>query len=366
MIDYAQRRRRLQEAMGEQGIDLLAVAPGENMFYLLGYHPHPDERPCYLMLTPEKTGFLVPELNATQVQEHVDMPLETYADAEGPAKPLGRLAAELGFDRVRTVALDETMRTDFTLLLLERLPGADPVVATGILGAMRMRKEPAELELIQKNAEVADRAMQAAFQAIRAGATELEIAEAARRTFEAGQVDRVNFTIIGSGPNGAFPHHHTGWRAVRAGEAVVIDIGARMAGYNSDITRMGFLGDPDEEYLEVHQVVEEAVQAALEAVKPGAPAHAVDRAARNVITAAGYGEFFTHRTGHGLGLNGHEPPYMTGVNDLPLEEGMVFSIEPGIYLPGKFGVRLEEIVAVTATGPRIFSRLGRGVYRVSL
>jgi Xaa-Pro aminopeptidase len=359
MIDYAARRRKVRETMARQGVDLLAVAPGQNMFYLLGFFPHPDERPCYLFLTQEREAFFCPVLNAAEVQAHVDLPMERWADETGPDAELTRMGVALGFAAVKRVLLDDTMRADFVLLVLSKLPGARAEVAAGLLGWLRMQKDAAEIELIQRNAEIADRAMAAAFGAVRPGVSERAVADAVAASFTGDRVEGIDFAIIGSGPNGAFPHHHTGDRVLQTGDALVIDIGARRWGYHSDITRMAFIGEPSAEYRKVHQVVEEAVRAALAAVKPGVPASRVDQAARAVITRAGYGEFFTHRTGHGLGLDGHEPPYMTGNNELLLEEGMVFSIEPGIYLPGKFGVRLEEIVTVTAAGAHIFSGLSR-------
>lgn len=264
MIDFAARRARVQAAMRAAGLDLLAVSPGDNMLYLLGYHPVPDERPCYLLLTPAAAGMLVPDVNATQARAHVDLPLAVYADADGPQAALDQLAAALGFAGAKSVALDDTMRADFVLLLLSKLPGAAPRLASEVLAPLRLRKDAAELALLDENAAAADAAMRAAFAAVR----------------------------------------------------------------------------------------------------PGVPARAVDQAARGVIEAAGYGEYFTHRTGHGLGLSAHEPPYITATNELLLEEGMVFSIEPGIYLPGKFGIRLEEIVAVTPSGARILSRLPRAVHVV--
>ena len=193
----------------------------------------------------------------------------------------------------------------------------------------------------------------------RPGATELDVAEAAAAAFRAKGCEEVLFTIVAGGPNGAFPHHHSGRRALDAGDAVVIDIGARLNGYASDITRMAFVGAPNERYLEVHRVVEAAVQAGLGATRAGATCHDVDAAARGAIEEAGFGEYFVHRTGHGLGLSVHEPPWIMRGEDVELRVGMVHSIEPGIYLPGEFGVRLEEIVHVTADGCERFSRLSR-------
>ena len=174
----------------------------------------------------------------------------------------------------------------------------------------------------------------------------------------------VEFAIVGGGANGAFPHHHTGPRPLQDGDAVVIDIGGRRAGYVSDITRMAFIGEPTTRYLDVHATVEAAVVAALAASKPGATCADVDSAARGVIEDAGYGEYFVHRTGHGLGLSVHEPPWIMTGYDVELRPGVVHSVEPGIYLPGEFGVRLEEIVHVTDSGCQRFSSLPREVHTV--
>ena len=173
------------------------------------------------------------------------------------------------------------------------------------------------------------------------------------------------FTIVGAGPNGAFPHHQTGETVLKSGDAIVMDIGAGMEGYSSDITRMAVMGTAPEGYDEIHAIVNAAVEAALAAAKPGVRAHVVDDAARGVITEAGYGAFFVHRTGHGLGTEVHEPPYITASSQTVLDEGMVFSIEPGIYMPGRFGLRLEEIVILRQDGPEILSDLPRDVHVIS-
>lgn len=359
--DYEARRERVRAAMAERGIDLFAVAPTENMTYLLGFHTHPDERPCFLFITAESEAMLVPELNAADARQRTDLPMETYADAEGPSAALERVLASVGADGARRLALDDTMRADFAMVLLERFQEAVPERASSILAPLRMRKDAGELSAIRANARTADEAMREAFAAIRPGASERAVARAVRDAFERQGVASTNFAIIGSGPNGAYPHHATGDRRMEVGDPVVIDIGARMDNYNSDITRMAVIGEPNAELAEVHAAVERAVQAALAAAVPGARARDVDAAARGTITAAGYGEAFVHRTGHGLGMTGHEPPYITETNDAKLETGMVFSIEPGIYLPGRFGVRLEEIVVLTDHGPEILSALPRSL-----
>jgi Xaa-Pro aminopeptidase len=205
--------------------------------------------------------------------------------------------------------------------------------------------------------------MQAAFAALAPGATELAVGDAVARAFAAGG-STLEFAIVGGGPNGAYPHHHTGPRPLQTGDAVVVDIGGRLDGYVSDITRMAFIGEPTERYREIHAVVEAAVVAGMAAAKPGATCAEVDAAARGVITDAGYGDHFVHRTGHGLGLSVHEPPWIMRGYDVELRPGVVHSVEPGIYLPGELGVRLEEIVHVTESGCERFSALPRDVHVV--
>ncbi|HEY1479291.1 MAG TPA: M24 family metallopeptidase, partial [Gaiellales bacterium] len=192
--------------------------------------------------------------------------------------------------------------------------------------------------------------------------TELVVAERTAAAFRDAGCEETLFTLVASGPNGAFPHHHTGSRVLQEGDAVVLDLGGRLDGYPSDITRMAFVGEPSERYLEVHGVVDRAVRAGLAAARPGARCEEVDAAARGVIEQAGFGEYFVHRTGHGLGLSVHEAPWIMRGATEELRPGMVHSIEPGIYLPGEFGIRLEEIVQITETGCEVFSGLPRDVY----
>lgn len=356
------RLKALRDRMQETGTDLVAVGPGSHMQWLLGFHPHADERPCFLMVAPGAEAMLMPALNAEGARQSTDLRFFEWADAEGPDKALTAALAALAPPTKPKLALDECMRADFALLLLDALPGARPVFTEENVGWLRMRKGAAEKAAIAANFTIADKAMQAVFAAIRPGRTERELAGVARDSF-AAQGASVEFTIIGAGGNGAFPHHATGERALAEGDAVVIDIGGRQGGYPSDITRMAVVGEAPEGYDAVHAVVEAAVQAALAAARPGVRARVVDDAARSVITAAGYGEYFVHRTGHGLGIDIHEPPYVTATSETVLDEGMVFSIEPGIYLPGRFGIRLEEIVILGSDGPEVFSRLPRAVHR---
>lgn len=361
-MDYAGRIERARRLMGEQRIDLLAVSPGDDMRYLLGYAPTADERPCYLLVAERGAAFVVPGLNAAQAAEHVGMPAFTYTDAEGPASALAGALRALGARAPGRIAVGDTMRADFVFVLTGACPTARPVLASEVLAPLRMRKAPEEVEALRRSARHADQAMRDVWAACRVGATEQELADVAAASFRRSGSQEVLFTGIASGPNGAFPHHHVTGRALAAGDALTIDLGGRLDGYASDLTRMASVGAPAPRYREVHETVEAAVAAALAVIRPGAPLGDVDRAARGVIEQAGFGPYFTHRTGHGLGLSGHEPPSVTHLAALPIEEGFVFSVEPGIYLPGEFGVRLEEIVWVSRDGARILSELPRDVH----
>lgn len=354
------RLTALRARMHDTGTGLVALGPGPNMLWVAGFQTHADERPCLLMVTQDKAGFLMPVLNAADARQHSDLPMFTWADADGPDAALQVALGELNISTARKVGVDDAMRADFALLLLDALPQARHAMASDCLGPLRLIKDAGEQDELRMNAAIADAAMEAVFAALRPGLTEANMAQIAIGIFKDHGATPL-FTIVGAGKNGAYPHHHTGDTVLKSGDAIVIDIGARKGGFSSDITRMAVLGQPSADYMVVHQVVEAAVQAALAAAQPGAPAHAVDRAARGVITDAGYGPYFVHRTGHGMGLEGHEPPWISDSSDTVLRPGMVYSIEPGIYLEGRFGLRLEDIVIQQEDGPEVLSKLSRDV-----
>ena len=342
-MDYARRLRQSRTTMAREGIDLLAIPPGDDLRYLVGFSTVADERPSYLFITADAALFLVPELNAQQASAHIHDPMLTYGDSEGPAKALTAGRQRLGARH--RIGVGDTMRADALLLLQHQWRDAQFVPASIVLAPLRMRKSAEEIEALRRAAATA----------------EADIAAAVDAGFRTAGATEVKSASVGSGPNSAFPHHHTGTRRAQAGEPVLFDLGSRVDGYCSDITRMAFLGEPPARYRDVHRAVEAAVQNALAVIRPGVPINEVDLAARRTIEQAGYGPNFVHRTGHGIGITEHEPPSVTQANALPLEEGMAFSVEPGIYLPGEFGVRLEEIVVVTAQGAEVLSRLPREV-----
>ncbi len=355
------RLSALRARMRATGADLVALGPGPHMQWLVGFVPHADERPCLLLVGPEREAFLMPALNAVGSRQHTDIRFFEWSDEAGPAAALSAALEHLGTTDATRVVVDESMRASFALLVLDTLRGAAHAFTEETSGALRQLKDADEQAEIRRNAGIGDRAMQALQAAARPGMTERALAAIARSVFEAGGAAPL-FTIVGSGPNGAAPHHQTGARPLAVGDAVVVDIGARQGSYSSDITRMLAVERPPEGYPEVHGIVDTAVKAALAATRPGVPAKSVDAAARNRIAEAGYGDYFVHRTGHGLGLEGHEPPYLTATSETVLEAGMVFSIEPGIYLPGRFGIRLEEIVILHDHGPEILSGLSRDLF----
>jgi len=357
------RMANLRARMAATGTDLVAIGPSSHMSWLADLSPHGDERPVMLLVSASHAGFLMPALNVDSSRQHTDLPFFPWADAEGPDAALSALLDASGIDRANvSVVVDETMRTDFSLLLLDALPGARRRFTQDTVGYLRSRKDVAEYQALKASAVLNDAAMQAGFAALKPGITEIEVAEVIRDFYKANGATPV-FTSVCFGPNGAFPHHHTGETKLKADDAVLLDIGGRIGGYPSDMTRVATIGTPPAGFDEIHAILDRAVEAALAAARPGVPASEVDKAARDVITEAGYGEQFLHRTGHGLGIDVHETPYITATSPTILEEGMVFSIEPGIYLGGRFGLRLEEIVILRATGPEILSDLPRTTYR---
>lgn len=353
-----QRLELLRQKMAASDVDLVALGPGPHMQWLLGFHPHADERPCLLCVSQNGAAILMPALNADAARESTELPFFDWPDAQGPEQAFNKLLQSLGVDHARSMALDETMRADFAALVQDTLPDATRQFSASTIGALRMCKDNDEYQCLKANALVADQAMQAGWASIKPGISELDIAAVIRESFSA-QGAQALFTIVGTGGNGAFPHHDTGNTTLSSGDAVVMDIGGGMDSYSSDITRMAVLGEPPKGYEEIHLIVEASVQAALAAARTGVMAKEVDAAARGVITDAGYGEYFVHRTGHGLGIEIHEQPYLTSVSETVLQAGMVFSIEPGIYLPGRFGLRLEDIVILREDGPEIFSEMPR-------
>ena len=341
------RLNKLQEEMTKVGVDLTAIAPTSNMRYLLGFSPMPDERLCVLLVTRNATRLVIPDLNADQVEAHTGFRGIRWKDEAGPDQALAEALDDLDATRPAVLAVDASMRADALLVLQKVTQPGRSASAADLMAALRMRKSESELEVLARAAALADEALMVGAEACRPGVTEREVAECIAAHFREGGAAMVDFALVASGPHSGFPHHTAGERQIQAGDTVILDVGATLDGYKSDITRVVHLGDPPSELRAIYDTVREANQRACEAARPGARACDVDHAARSVIEEAGYGPYFVHRTGHGLGMDVHEEPWITAESTTVLEPGMVFSVEPGVYLADRFGVRIEDIVVVT-------------------
>ncbi len=277
MTQINDRLAKMQSAMQGAGVDLAAIGPTANMRYLLGFAPHPDERLCLLLVNQRDACMVVPGLNLEEIAAHADVDFFPWADADGPQAALRQALVTLRAPR--TLAVDGAMRADFLLRLQAAATPDRTTTVDALLTPLRMRKSAAEIETLAAAASQADRAMQAAVDACRPGVTEAEVAWAAEVAFRQDGAEEVCFTLVASGPNAAYPHHHSGERRLQPGDAIVIDIGASLAGYKSDITRMVHLGQPSAEFLKVHAAVYQAHQRAMAAVRPGVTCEQIDRIA---------------------------------------------------------------------------------------
>ncbi|HEX4743314.1 MAG TPA: Xaa-Pro peptidase family protein [Candidatus Limnocylindria bacterium] len=349
---YQRRRERAIAAFGERGIGALVVGPGSDLAYLAGYRIGTSERLTALVLTADGGSTLVvPGLEAPRARVAAPgLPLREWQETDDPHALVAGLIGPARTPEARVVVIGDQLWAAFLLRLQELLPGQRFRPASEITRGLRARKDPDELAALREVGASADRAYARVRDLEFAGRREDEVgADIARILREEGH-EEVTFTIVASGANGASPHHHTGTRTIGKGDAVVLDFGGTRGWYCSDITRTVVVGEPDAELVRVHDLVRRAQEAGYEAAREGAAARDVDAAARAVISEGGYGERFIHRLGHGIGLDGHEHPYLVSSNDERLERGMAFSIEPGIYLPGRFGVRIEDIAAIGADG----------------
>jgi Xaa-Pro aminopeptidase len=341
--------------MAELGVDALLLSVGPDLPYLTGYEAMPLERLTMLVLPAEGDAtLLVPRLEAPRVVDQPDVfALRAWGESEDPIALVAGLVGPRG-----TLAIGDRTWAGFLLDLQGAIPGARFTRSSEIMGPLRARKDAVEVEVLRRAGQAADRvaaALQSGDIAL-AGRTEADVSTEIGRRLRAEGHHRVNFAIVGSGPNAASPHHDATDRVIREGEVLLCDFGGSMlgedgVGYCSDITRCVHLGEPPAELAEAYAVLLEAQRAAVAAAVIGTPCEEVDATARRIITDAGWGEHFIHRTGHGIGIEVHEDPYIISGNRTPLEAGHAFSIEPGIYVPGRWGFRLEDIVVASEAGP---------------
>jgi Xaa-Pro aminopeptidase len=344
----ADRLERVRAAVAAAGLDAVLLTPGPDLRYVTGYDAKQLERlTCLAIPARGDASLYVPRLElpaaAAAIQQSLEMvPWEETDD------PFALVADRLG--DVDVVGLSDRMWALFVLRFRDALPGTDQRLASSVLRDLRMRKTPAEVAALREAGQAIDRVHAQVPGWLKPGISERTVASRIAESILAEGHVSVDFTIVASGPNGASPHHEVSDRVLADGDVVVVDIGGTMpSGYCSDCTRMYALGSPPAEFTKYFGVLRDAQEAACQAVRPGVTAESVDAAARSRIAAAGYGELFFHRTGHGIGLETHEDPYIVAGNEEVLEPGMAFSVEPGIY-PGPHGARIEDIVVCTETG----------------
>lgn len=344
--------------MQRSNVDLLLVSVGSDLPYLTGYEAMPLERLTMLVVPRDGDATLViPRLEAPRVHEHPEVfTVLPWNETDDPVAIVASLVA-----RPRTAAIGDTMWARFLVELLGHWSSdtTNYVRGTVVMNDLRMRKDAAEIAALQAAGAAADRVatqLQAGEIPL-VGRTEAAVsADIAARLIAEGH-DVVNFAIVAAGENAASPHHHAGERVILQGDLVLCDFGGTMAGYCSDITRCVSIGQPQADVAAAYAVLHEAQAAGVAAGVVGAGCQDVDRAARRVITAGGFGEYFIHRTGHGIGMEAHEDPYMVEGNSMPIAAGHAFSVEPGIYVPGAWGMRLEDIVVATDDGPLPMNRV---------
>lgn len=363
------RIEALADQLLQRGLDWVALNPGPSLRYLTGLSFHLMERPVVVLVgSNRRLKVILPELELAKV---ADMPFEAEIHTFGDDPATWQRIYETALQDISAIPLrvgvEPTQLRFLELDLLRKaLPNADFVDGSAALAELRMRKGVEELKAIRQAAIIAQNALLNTLETVKPGQSELQIsAELMVQLFRAGSEAELPFApIVSTGPNTANPHASPTDRVLQEGEMLLIDWGASFGGYFSDITRTFFCGDPNDEMKQIADLVERANAAAQLGGRRGMVAGEVDKLARDIITEGGYGECFTHRTGHGLGMEAHEAPYIFQGNPLILEPGMVFTIEPGIYLPGKYGVRIEDDVVVEAEGLRSLTDLPRKVMRI--
>lgn len=360
---------KLNASLQTSGLDAVILNPGPTLTHLTGLRFHLMERPVVLMFAKDQDPAIVlPEL---ELQKVASLPykLQVFAYPENPSEwdhAFRRAAQALSLDGKRIGVEPRQLRLLEFRYVKAGAPEADYPDASDALSGLRLRKDQTEIEAMRRAVKIAQDALEATIPLIKIGMTEKELsAELVVQLLKNGSDPELPFApIVSGGPNAANPHASPSDRKLQAGDLLVVDWGAASDGYISDLTRTFAVGEVDEEYLKIHRIVQEANTAGRAAAMPGAACANVDKAAREVIEKSGYGVYFTHRTGHGIGMEGHEEPYMRGDNMQLLEPGMAFTVEPGIYLPNRNGVRIEDNVVITETGADVLSDMPREIRRV--
>ena len=353
---YADRIARVRTRMEDLGVDVLLLSTGADLPWLTGYEALETERLTMLVLPREGDATLVvPRLEAARVEEQPDaFSIRAWDETDDPVADVAKLAGAPA-----TAAIGDHTWARFLIELQRVLPRTAFRKGSEVTAPLRMVKDAAEVEALRAAARAVDGIVGEMRARPFGGRTETDVhRELVQRMVDAGH-ERANFAIVGSGPNGASPHHEAGSRTIEPGDIVVCDFGGSMRHYCSDITRLFVVGEPSEEIRDTYTVLADAQDKAVHAATVGTPCEEVDATARRIIADAGFGDRFIHRTGHGIGVETHEDPYIVSGNTAPLAPGNAFSVEPGIYLPGRFGLRVEDIVVATPDGPERLNQAPR-------
>ncbi len=361
--DYLARIAKVRAAMVAQQVDATLLSVGHDLPYLSGYLAMPLERLTMLVIPQNgEVMMVVPRLEVPRVVPQPGVfSIVAWGETEDPVAIVAKLLPS-----ARKIAIGDQMWARFLVELLAKVNGATFVRAVDVVGSLRMSKDASEIAALQAAGAAADRVAQHLHsgQIPLIGRTEAQVsADISARLLAEGH-DVVNFAIVAAGENAASPHHHAGSRVIAKNEIVLCDFGGTMNGYCSDITRCVYTGKPASDVAQAYEVLFAAQAAGVAAGVVGAACEDVDRAARSIIEQAGFGEYFVHRTGHGIGMEAHEEPYMVSGNLLPISAGHAFSVEPGIYIPGKWGMRLEDIVVATEAGPMSMNKVNHSLVTV--
>ena len=357
---FRDRLDKAQNLLERNNIDAMLLSVGADLPYFTGYEAMPLERLTMLVIRPnEESILIIPELEAPRIKAVPDLfQIRPWQETEDPVRIVVNL-----LNGLKTIAIGDTTWSRFTIEILEHLPNLKLTKASNLTSELRSIKDNDELSRLQEASaavdRIAGRLQTGGIDLV--GKTEKQVSEELGRQIIFEGHHKVNFAIVAAGENAASPHHEPGQRVIKKSEVILCDFGGTMIGndgigYCSDVTRCIWTGEPPQEFLEMYQVLQEAQAEQVALCLPGTPAEEIDRVGRKIISDSGYGDYFIHRTGHGIGVEAHEEPYIVEGNAKPLQVGNVFSIEPGIYIPNKWGARLEDIVAVTNEGPRPLNR----------
>ncbi len=355
-IDHAGRVAGLRAAMADAAVDAVLLSIGSDLPYVLGYHAEPTERLTMAVIPADgDVVMFVPVLEVPRVNVIPGVfSVRGWGEQEDP---IALVAGAVGQSAV--VGIGDHTWSRFLLELQDALPGAKFTAARPLVSSLRIKKTAAEVDRLRRSGAAADRVAGRLADQQFSGRRERDIARWVGEALVEEGCDHAAFTIVASGPNAASPHHEAGDRVIEHGDTVVVDFGGRVEGYYSDTTRTFSVGEPSAEVKLAYEALRTAQDAGVASVAPGVTAESIDTATRSVLESAGYGEWFIHRTGHGIGMEVHEDPYLVAGNTTLIEPGMAFSVEPGIYIPGRFGMRIEDIVVATESGPERLNESSR-------